>query len=233
LPSRVHVQAIIDEALKVVYASHHRLVSSVFPGAQHPLNIKELRRGRLGRDLQAFAELAYGNRKEPKDQVNERVASVLQLLFWAPMAEDYQIPRSFWETELGRMISTAKYRAHEPSELVSVGQAAMRLRVTRPTVFRWMDEGHLNYVRDEQIGRTFVVLEDVEALLKWAESTGDDEGGQQDRGPPRSVHRKAVDADTSTASPATTTAIPSRPRCVDAYALYVSILPHAAGPSSQ
>ena len=114
--------------------------------------------------------LASGDLREPREQVNERIDSVLQLLFWAPMAEDYQVPRSFWETELGRMISMAKYRAYEPTELVSIGQAALRLKVTRPTVYRWMDEKHLDYVRDDMSGRTFVVLEDVEQLIDQGSS---------------------------------------------------------------
>jgi len=158
-------QSTIDDALRVVYSAHHRLVSSLFPGAQRPLNIEELRKGRLGNDLQRLSMLASGDLREQREQVNERIDSVLQLLFWAPMAEDYQVPRSFWETELGRMISMAKYRAYEPTELVSIGQAALRLKVTRPTVYRWMDEKHLDYVRDDMSGRTFVVLEDVEQLI--------------------------------------------------------------------
>lgn len=158
-------QETIDEALKVVYSAHHRLVTSLFPGVERPLNLDELRQGRLGRDLQRLAALASGELRESRGQVNERIDSVLQLLFWAPMAEDYQVPRSFWETDLGRMISMAKYRAYEPSELVSIGAAAARLKVTRPTIYRWMDEKHLDYVRDDMSGRTFVVLEDVEQLI--------------------------------------------------------------------
>ena len=159
-------QETIDEAVKVVYSHHHRLVSRLFPDAERPLRIEELRAGPLGRDLSILAGLARGEMREAKEQVLERIDTVLQLLFWPPMADDYQVPRSFWETPLGRMMSMAKFRAHQPSELVSIGNAAQRLGVTRPTVYRWMDERRLGYVRDEMSGRTFVVQRDVDAMLE-------------------------------------------------------------------
>jgi len=157
-------QQTIDDALRVVYSHHHRLVTSLYPELERPLSIDELRAGRLGRDLSRLAALARGELREARSQVIERIDSVLQLLFWAPMSDDYQVPRSFWETDLGRMISMAKFRAYEPAELISIGHAAQRLGVTRPTIYRWMDDRHLGYVRDEMSGRTFVVVEDVEQL---------------------------------------------------------------------
>jgi excisionase family DNA binding protein len=159
-------QETIDDALRIVYSHHHRLVTRLFPEAERPLDIQQLRAGPLGRDLAILAALARGELREPKENVLERTETVLQLLFWPPMAEDYTVPRSFWETPLGRMLSMAKYRAHQPSELVSIGHAAQRLGVTRPTVYRWMDERRLGYVRDEMSGRTFVVQRDVEAMLQ-------------------------------------------------------------------
>jgi excisionase family DNA binding protein len=163
---RIDFQTTVDEALKIVYSHHHRLVTRLFPDAERPLNIEALRAGPLGRDLGRLAALARGEIREARDTVLERIDSVLQLLFWPPMADDYTVPRSFWETDLGRMISMAKFRAYEPSELVSIGNAASRLGVTRPTIYRWMDEKHLGYVRDEMSGRTFVVQQDVEMLLQ-------------------------------------------------------------------
>jgi len=82
------------------------------------------------------------------------------------------VPRSFWETDLGRMISMAKFRAYEPTELVSIGSAAQQLGVTRPTIYRWMDDRTLGYVRDEMSGRTFVVRADVENLRRSMETMG-------------------------------------------------------------
>lgn len=162
---RTGYQETIDEALRIVYSHHHRLVTRLFPDAERPLNMEALRSGPLGRDLRRLASLARGEIREPKETVLERIETVLQLLFWPPMADDYSVPRSFWETQLGRMMSMAKYRAYEPAELVSIGAAAQKLGVTRPTIYRWMDERHLGYVRDEMSGRTFVVQRDVESLL--------------------------------------------------------------------
>ena len=76
------------------------------------------------------------------------------MLFWPAAAEDYTVPRSFWDTDLGRMLALAKYRAYDPTELVSIGSAAQQLGVTRPTIYRWMDDRTLNYVRDDMSGRT-------------------------------------------------------------------------------
>ena len=162
-------QGTIDEALRIVYSHHHRLVSRLFPDAEQPLDMEALRSGPLGRDLRRLAALARGEDRESKDLVLERIDSVLQLLFWPPMSVDYTVPRSFWETPLGKMMSMAKYRAYESAELVSINAAAQRLGVTRPTIYRWMDERSLGYVRDEMSGRTFVVENDVEKMLSEAQ----------------------------------------------------------------
>ncbi len=77
-----------------------------------------------------------------------------------------RMPRSFWEQPLGKMLSLAKLRSYEPTELISIGQAANVLKVTRPTIYRWMDDRTLNYVRDDMSGRTFVVRRDIDNL-KW------------------------------------------------------------------
>ena len=55
-----------------------------------------------------------------------------------------------------------QWSAYDASELVSIGNAAQQLGVTRPTIYRWMDEKQLNYVRDDMSGRTFVVRRDIE-----------------------------------------------------------------------
>jgi excisionase family DNA binding protein len=161
---RLGYQDTIDNALRLVYTQHHRLMSRLHPAAVQALNINELREGPLGSDLSRLAALARGEVREAKGRVLEAIESVLQILFWPPYADDYTVPRSFWETDLGRMISMAKFRAYEPAELVSIGNAAQQLGVTRPTIYRWMDDRTLGYVRDEMSGRTFVVREDVEGL---------------------------------------------------------------------
>jgi len=165
-------QETIDKWLRVVYSNQYRLMSRLYPQAIQPLTIEQLREGPLGQDLARLAALARGEVREAKERVLEAIDSVLQILFWPPAAEDYTVPRSFWETDLGRMISMAKFRAYEPTELVSIGNAAQQLGVTRPTIYRWMDDRTLGYVRDEMSGRTFVVRADVENLRRSMETLG-------------------------------------------------------------
>ncbi|CAA9525894.1 MAG: hypothetical protein AVDCRST_MAG73-557 [uncultured Thermomicrobiales bacterium] len=161
-------QDVIDQALQLVYSHHHRLVSQLFPAAFQPLSLEQLRQGPLGQDLTKLSQLARGQVRVAREGVLDAIESVLQLLFWPAAADDYTVPRSFWDTDLGRMMALAKYRAFEPNELVSIGNAAQQLGVTRPTIYRWMDDRTLNYVRDDMSGRTFVVRRDIDNLKKVA-----------------------------------------------------------------
>ncbi len=161
-------QEVMDNALQLVYSHHHRLVSQLDPGSFRPLSLDQLRSGPFGQDLLRLARLASGQTREPKELVLGAIDSVLQLLFWPVAAEDYSVARTFWDTDLGRMLALAKYRAYDPSELVSIGNAAQQLGVTRPTIYRWMDDRSLNYVRDDMSGRTFVVRRDIENMKRVA-----------------------------------------------------------------
>lgn len=161
-------QEVMDNALQLVYSQHHRMVSQLSPEAFQALTLDQLRNGPLGLDLLRLARLARGQVRESKDRVLEAIDSVLQLLFWPAAADDYSVPRSFWDTDLGRMLALAKYRAYEANELVSIGNAAQQLGVTRPTIYRWMDDRTLNYVRDDMSGRTFVVRRDIDNLKRVA-----------------------------------------------------------------
>ncbi|MCM8750394.1 excisionase family DNA-binding protein [Thermomicrobiaceae bacterium CFH 74404] len=169
-PEALDYQKVIDDALKLLYSQHHRLMNRLYPAAVQQLSLEQLRQGPLGQVLQRLAAVAQGKISENRERTLEAIELVLQMLFWAPGAEDYSVPRSFWETDLGRLLSLAKFRAYEPSELLSIGSAAQQLGVTRPTIYRWMDERKLEYVRDEMSGRTFVVREDVEQLRRQQES---------------------------------------------------------------
>ncbi len=171
--SREHHE-VIDLALRLVYTHHHRLISRLYPAAFKPLTLEQLREGPLGVDLQRLSLLASGRAKESKDEVILAIDSILQLLFWPSGADDYTVPRSFWETSLGRLLAQAKLKAFDRSELVSIGNAAQQLGVTRPTIYRWMDERTLNYVVDDMTGRTFVVRRDVDNLKRVAEGFIDD-----------------------------------------------------------
>ncbi|CAA9544719.1 MAG: hypothetical protein AVDCRST_MAG87-377 [uncultured Thermomicrobiales bacterium] len=161
-------QEVMDNALQLVYSHHHRLVSQLLPDAFRSLSLDQLRNGPLGQDLLRLAQLARGQNRERKELVLEAIESVLQLLFWSAAADDYSVPRAFWDTDLGRMLALAKYRAYDPSELVSIGNAAQQLGVTRPTIYRWMDDRTLSYVRDDMSGRTFVVRRDIDNLKRVA-----------------------------------------------------------------
>jgi excisionase family DNA binding protein len=161
-------QEVIDQALGLVYSHHNRLVTRLAPSSFVPLDMEELREGPLGRDLARLANLARGHAREEKELVLRAIEDVLQLLFWPAAADEYSVPRSFWDTELGRMMALAKFRAYEPHELVSIGVAAETLAVTRPTIYRWMDDRRLNYVKDEISGRTFIVRRDIENFKQLA-----------------------------------------------------------------
>ncbi len=163
-------QDVIDQALELVYSQHHRLVNQLAPSAYRPITMVDLQNGPFGRDLQRLAALANRRTRESKDHVLQAIDSVLQLLFWPAAADDYSVPRSFWDTELGQMMALAKYRAFERNELVSIGNAAQQLGVTRPTIYRWMDDRTLNYVRDDMSGRTFVVRHDIENFKRVADA---------------------------------------------------------------
>ena len=161
---RMSDQDVIDQALVLLNSQHYRLARQLSPRAQGPLQLDQLRQSQLGQLLARLAAVARGEIREGKEQVLGVIDDVLSLLFTPPYGDDYTVPRSFWESDLGRMLSMAKYRTFEPAELISIGNAAQQLGVTRPTIYRWMDDRMLGYVRDEMSGRTFVVREDVEAL---------------------------------------------------------------------
>ncbi len=157
-------RSVIDEALQLVYSQHYRIISRLYPAAMTRITLEQLREGPLGEDLARLGRIAAGQERAGRDEVLGAIDSVLQLLFWPVGAETYTVPRSFWEQPLGKMLSLAKLRSYEPTELISIGAAANVLKVTRPTIYRWMDDKALDYVRDDMSGRTFVVRHDVEAM---------------------------------------------------------------------
>src|SRR5215203_3501791 len=146
-------QAAIDDALQLVYSQHHRLISQLHPESFRELTLGDLQRGPLGRDLQRLGALARGEVREPKDLVLSAIDAVLQVLFWPAAAEDYTVPRSFWDTDLGRMLALAKYRAYDPTELVSIGSAAQQLGVTRPTCQRRVRSPFSRFLTGSRSGR--------------------------------------------------------------------------------
>lgn len=159
---------VIDQTLQLIYSYQYRTISSLAPAAFVPLTMDQLRSGPIGRTLLRLALIAQGTVREPKSSVLTIVESLVQLLFWPAAGDDYTVPRSFWDTNLGRLIAQAKFRAFEPNELITIGNAAQELGVTRPVIYRWMDDRTLNYVRDDASGRVFVVRRDIEHLQRFA-----------------------------------------------------------------
>ncbi len=176
-PPAKEYQAIIDEALQLVYSQHYRIISRLYPAAMTRISLEQLREGPLGEDLSRLAQIATGTLRAGREEVLGAIDSVLQLLFWPVGAESFTVPRSFWEQPLGKMLSLAKLRSFEPNDLISIGQAANHLNVTRPTIYRWMDDKSLDYVRDDMSGRTFVVREDVEAMKAAIKAESGGKGG--------------------------------------------------------
>ncbi len=166
-------QDTIDKTLRLVYSQMHRYHVKLFGKAPDAVSVEGLRDGPLGRDLYHLGRLARGEEQANQEDVFRAVNSVLELLFWPAGEDQYQVPRSFWEESLGKMLSQAKLRAVDPSELMSIGNAAQQLGVTRPTIYRWMDDQTLNYVRDEMSGRTFVFRHDVEHMKEDAAAAHD------------------------------------------------------------
>jgi len=157
-------RAIVDEGLQLVYSQHHRIISRLYPPAVSFITTEQLRSGPLGEDLTRLAQIAAGGMRASQDEVFDAADAVVQLLFWPVGSETFTVPRSFWQQPLGKMLSLAKLRSCEPSDLMSVGQAAEILNVTRPTIYRWMDDKSLDYVRDDMSGRTYILRRDVEAM---------------------------------------------------------------------
>lgn len=157
-------QLIIDEALQLVYSQYFRAVAALNRDKVAPFTLAELRRGPLGRALHSLAEIARGAVQANREEVRDAIDAVLQLLFWPVGSESYTVPRSFWEQPLGKMLSLAKLRSFESEDLLSISQAAAVLKVVRPTIYRWMDDGLIGWVRDDISGRTFLIRQDVEAM---------------------------------------------------------------------
>jgi excisionase family DNA binding protein len=164
------VQAAIDQVLHLIDDDAHRLATRLGPAAAASRSVEQLRAGSLGPDLLRLALVADGRLREPREHVLAAIESVVGLLFWPAGADDYVVPRTFWATDLGRLLARAKYRAFGAADLVGIGVAARQLGVSRPTVYRWIDDRTLDAVRDDVSGRTYVLRNDVDQRRLVAEA---------------------------------------------------------------
>jgi hypothetical protein len=161
----VSIPAVIDQILQLVASEssrldHHLLGMTTVQGR----SLAQLRAGPLGQSLTQLAMVANGQEHAPQGQVTAAIDTVLEVLFWPAGSDDYSVPRAFWETDLGRLLARAKFRAFQAGELVGIGMAAQQLGVSRPTVYRWMDDRVLDYVHDEISGRSFVLRHGLDRL---------------------------------------------------------------------
>jgi excisionase family DNA binding protein len=168
LATSLPYQSVIDAMILHVYTRHQQLYAPLHADARFELTLEELRGGPLGRDLRRLADYALGRVHESTSLVLSAIDSVLQCLFWPPAAADFAVPREFWDTDLGKMLNRAKLRAYRHTDLISVTQAAKLLGITGTTVYRWMDDRALGWVRDDANGRTWIVRRDVEILNRVA-----------------------------------------------------------------
>ena len=169
LDSIVSVSAVIDQVLQLVARESSRLDYHLLGMAtEGNSSLEQLRSGPLGRTLTRLALVANGQDYASQENVIAAIDSVLEVLFWPAGSDDCSVPRAFWGTELGRLLARAKFRAYQPADLVGIGLAAQQLGVSRPTVYRWMDDRLLDYVHDEISGRSFVLRHGVDLLLQVA-----------------------------------------------------------------
>jgi hypothetical protein len=141
---------------------YHRHLTGNVPDA---VSVEQLRSGPLGQDLQRLAGIARGEEQVPADQVFQSVRAILDLLFWPAGADVYEVQHPFWTEPLGRMLSQAKWRSVDHTELMSIGAAAEQLGVARPTIYRWMYAGAVESVRDDTSDRFYVLRRDISNIL--------------------------------------------------------------------
>jgi excisionase family DNA binding protein len=156
---------IIDKALRLLHSQSIRYARSL-GSSSSVVSMTDLRHSPVGADLTFLGRLAEGTERSDQETVFRKIDTVLNLLFWSPAMDTYEVPRSFWDAPLGKMLSQAKLRAINPGDLLSIGSAAEQLGVTRPAIYRWMDDGTLRFVHDNASGRYFVLRGDVEQLLE-------------------------------------------------------------------
>jgi excisionase family DNA binding protein len=160
----VDYEPVIEQTLRLVHSQLHRYQRQLTGTIPDTVSIDHLRAGPLGQDLARLAKIARGEERAPADEVFRSVRAILDLLFWPAGADTYEVEHPFWKEPLGRMLSLAKWRSIEHSDLMSIGAAADQLGVARPTIYRWMYAGQIESVRDDTSDRFYVLRRDIDQV---------------------------------------------------------------------
>ena len=95
---------VIDSVLRLV-ADHHRAVGAAIGQRSFSPSLAELRQSPLGQDLRLLAVAGYGD--VSRDQVQETVGRVTDLLLRPLAAEGKVIPAWFWGSAIGKLVARA------------------------------------------------------------------------------------------------------------------------------
>jgi excisionase family DNA binding protein len=158
-------ESIIDQMLQLLYAHHHRLIHQLYPAAYVPQTLEQVRESPLGRSLQCLARQARGELSESQEQVKARVDEVLAAFFAPSAKDDYWVPRSFWWTDAGKMLASARLTTLDEDSLISIDIAAAMLGSSRTTVNQLMDDGVLDYLYNPVQERVWVLRASVFAAM--------------------------------------------------------------------
>jgi hypothetical protein len=164
-------QRVIDETLRSLYRRAHLHLTRLGQTSP-PVSTTQLRESPLGEDLHWLARVARGEGPADQEEVFRAMDSILDLLSWPAGEDRNEVPRAFWSTPLGKMLAEARRRVIDKDDLMRVGDAAAALHVTRPTIYRWLEDQTLDIVLEEASGRTFVLRDQV-GRLKSAQGVGD------------------------------------------------------------
>ncbi len=161
-------QSVRDHALHAAYSQYRQLAAELGMEPEERTT-EELRCTPLASKLRHAFEVARGRRGDHPERIARLLEGVVGALFWSPGADRPIVPREFWGTPLGRELARARVGTFDPADLLTVQEAAARLRLSTGRIYRWLDDGELAYVRDPDAGHTFVLREDVDARLEALE----------------------------------------------------------------
>ena len=124
-------------------------------------NPEALRRGSLGHNLLIIAAYADGKWFIGQEDVEESMKLVYQTLFGNSLTDDYTLPPTFSNTELGKLFDEADTRKYDIGELISTREACTLLGISRQSLHDRAKEGKLR--RFCRNGGCLFVLAEIKA----------------------------------------------------------------------